>query len=77
MEVRYTFKKPDNLSTEQAAAAGIASLTAALGLVTGLGLEIPEPGQKIQEKEEWLIVLGGAASIGQIGIQACFASIYG
>lgn len=43
-----------------------------LGLVAGLGIKLPEPGTKTEEKDEWIIVLGGSGSVGAVAVQVLF-----
>ncbi|KAH8797733.1 chaperonin 10-like protein [Xylogone sp. PMI_703] len=69
MSEPITFKRPEIISVEQAATVGVAALTASLGLVTGAGLELAAPDNIERNTSEWLIILGGASSVGQFGIQ--------
>lgn len=43
--------------------------TAALGLFNGLKLKIPDPEALPQVKDEWVVILGGAGSVGQYAVQ--------
>lgn len=69
MDEHLTFKKPGNISVEEAATAGVGSLTASLGLVAGTHLKLPEHPPNAANASEWILVLGGAGSVGQYGIQ--------
>lgn len=46
-----------------------AQQTSSLCLLGGAGLELPEDGNKAQEKDEWVVVLGGSGNVGQFAIQ--------
>ncbi|CZR65166.1 related to oxidoreductase [Phialocephala subalpina] len=69
MESETAFRTPDNVSDDQAATLGVAFLTASLGVVTGLHLELPSPATSIPAKEAWIVILGGASAVGQAAIQ--------
>jgi NADPH:quinone reductase-like Zn-dependent oxidoreductase len=43
-----------------------------LGLVAGLDVKLPEPGTKAEEKDEWIIVLGGSGSVGAVAVQVLY-----
>ncbi len=44
--------------------------TASLGLLAGTGLELPAAGSgPVEQRDEWIIVLGGSGAVGQYGIQ--------
>lgn len=45
-----------------------------LGLVAGLDIKLPEPGTKAEEKDEWVIVLGGSGSVGALAVQVMQSS---
>ncbi|KAH6893528.1 chaperonin 10-like protein [Thelonectria olida] len=70
------FKKPPNLSLEEAATVGVGLLTSALSLISGLELSLPEAGTKVQEKDEWVVILGGSGSVGQFAVQIAKACGY-
>lgn len=46
-----------------------AQQTSSLCLLSGAGLELPADGNKVQEKDEWIVVLGGSGNVGQFAIQ--------
>ncbi|RDW64759.1 hypothetical protein BP6252_10410 [Coleophoma cylindrospora] len=75
MDEKLAFKKPGNISVEQAATLGVGLLTASLGLIAGLGIEFPAAGETLK-RDEWLIVLGGSGSVGQYAIQIASFSGY-
>ncbi|KAH6670926.1 chaperonin 10-like protein [Plectosphaerella plurivora] len=66
---RVYLKKPDNMSVEESATMGVGLLTAALGLLAGGKLDLPEVGATTKEKNEWVVVLGGSGCVGQYGVQ--------
>lgn len=43
--------------------------TASLGLFTGLRIPLPDPKALPEAKDEWILILGGAGSVGQYTIQ--------
>ncbi|KAH7330514.1 chaperonin 10-like protein [Rhexocercosporidium sp. MPI-PUGE-AT-0058] len=67
MDENITFKKPENISREQAATLGVGLLTACLGLVSGADVEFESTGEKVGE--EWVLILGAAGSVGQYAVQ--------
>lgn len=46
-----------------------AQQTSSLCLLGGAGLELPGDVNKSQEKDEWIVVLGGSGNVGQFAIQ--------
>jgi len=68
MDESLTFKKPANVTPEEAATLGVGILTASLGLISGLDLSFPSPGSA-PSFDEWVVVLGGSGSIGQNAVQ--------
>ncbi|KAL3423290.1 Zinc-type alcohol dehydrogenase-like protein C2E1P3.01-like protein 4 [Phlyctema vagabunda] len=68
MDEKLAFKRPGHISSESAATTGVASLTASLGLVSGMKLSLSEPKLK-SAHSEWIVILGGASSVGQFAIQ--------
>ena len=47
--------------------------TSAFGIIVGAKVPLPEPGAKVAEKDEWLIVLGGSGTVGHYAIQVCYS----
>jgi len=39
-----------------------------LELVVGLDIMLPDPGTKAEEKDEWIIILGGSGSVGAVAV---------
>lgn len=54
---------------QQGATLGVGTYTAALGLYDGLAVELPDPNVLPSIKDEWVVVLGGAGSVGQYAVQ--------
>jgi len=57
------------VSVEEAATIGVGSLTASLGLIVGTQIAFPNTPQESTDSAEWIVVLGGAASVGQYTVQ--------
>ena len=75
MDAHVTIPKPKNLSLVQAATIGVGIQTACLAVFDGLKLERPESGSA-SEKDEWVLVMGGASSVGKSAIQLARAAGY-
>ena len=76
MDARVTLPKPKNISLVEAATLGVASETACLGVFEGLKLPLPDPKRLPDPKDEWVIILGGASSVGRCAIQLAKACGY-
>ena len=74
MDAAVTIPKPKNLSLIQAATLGVGAQTACLGLFDGLGLELPST--KSSDKDEWVIIMGGASNVGKSAVQLGRAAGY-
>ena len=48
--------------------------TACLGIFNGLAIDIPDVKNLPAEKDEWVVILGGASSVGKYAVQVCYAS---
>lgn len=48
---------------------GAGEKTASLGLFIGLRIPLPDPKALPEPKDEWILILGGAGSVGQYAIQ--------
>ena len=69
-DARYAIRPPSSLSYNEASTLGGGGLTAVLGLVQGIGLEVPDDvAAEVKGKSEWVVVLGGGGSVGQYGVQ--------
>ncbi|KAK6506717.1 hypothetical protein TWF481_005176 [Arthrobotrys musiformis] len=71
-----TFKKPDRISSAEAATIGVGNQTAALGLWGGLNIAIPDPQNLPPISDEWVLVLGGGGSVGGYAVQLSKLSGY-
>ena len=69
MDAKLTLKIPKNLTFQQGATIGGGTYTASLGLFTGLHIKVPDLSSPILPKDEWIVIFGGAGSIGQYSIQ--------
>ena len=69
MDATLTVKFPKDLSFQQGATLGVGTYTACLGLFDGLKLKLPGPSTPMEPKEEWVVILGGAGSVGQYSVQ--------
>ncbi|KAF5990597.1 hypothetical protein FBULB1_75 [Fusarium bulbicola] len=63
------FKRGNNISLEDSCTIGACLLTSSICLLGGARLELPGDGNRAQEKDEWIVVLGGSGNVGQFAIQ--------
>jgi NADPH:quinone reductase-like Zn-dependent oxidoreductase len=75
-DAAVTLRKPENISLVEAVTLGVASETACLGLFDGLNITLPDPKNLPASKDEWVIILGGASSVGKAAIQLAKAAGY-
>ncbi len=75
MDAHVTIPKPSNLSLIQAATLGVGIQTACLAIFDGLKVERPQ-SSTASERDEWIVVLGGASSVGKNAIQLARAAGY-
>ncbi|KAK3368376.1 chaperonin 10-like protein [Podospora didyma] len=68
-EEDWTFKKGERVGLEEACTVGAGVLTAGLALIDGQGLKVPAPGTNAEQKDSWVIVMGGSGSVGQYACQ--------
>ena len=75
---RFAILPPSSLSFAQGATIGVGTKTACIGLLQGIGLALPEDAKSPLKtgKEEWVVVLGGAGSVGQYAVQIAKALGY-
>jgi NADPH:quinone reductase-like Zn-dependent oxidoreductase len=73
MDAPVTMPKPKNITIQQAATVGVGAETACLGIFNGLAVEVPGVDKLPPERDEWLVVLGGASSVGKFAIQIAAA----
>lgn len=76
MDARVTIPKPKNITLTEAATLGVGAETACLGLFEGLKIPFPDPKNLPPVSGEWVVVLGGASSVGKAAIQIAKASGY-
>ena len=78
MDDRFAIVPPSKLSYNEAATIGVGCQTACIGLLQGIKLALPDdPASPLKTGEkEWLVVLGGAGSVGQYSIQIASALGY-
>ncbi|KAH8647656.1 hypothetical protein BX600DRAFT_518086 [Xylariales sp. PMI_506] len=69
MDEDVTVKQVGKVTVENAPTIGVGLYTAALCLLKGLKLIPPTPGDRVEQKDEWIIVYGASGSVGQFGIQ--------
>lgn len=76
MDARVAIPKPGNISLVEAATLGVASETACLGIFQGLRISLPDPKHLPPRNHDWVVVLGGASSVGKCAIQLAKACGY-
>ncbi|EXJ71886.1 uncharacterized protein A1O5_04387 [Cladophialophora psammophila CBS 110553] len=76
MDAPVTIRKPKNISLVEAVTLGVGSETACLALFGGLGVPLPDPKDLPGPQDEWIVVLGGASSVGKSAIQLAKACGY-
>ncbi len=69
MDAKLTLRIPKKFSIQQGATLGVGTYTACLGIFQGLNISLPEEGSTPVQKEEWVVILGGAGSVGQYSVQ--------
>lgn len=71
MDDRYCIVPPNSLSYVDAASMGVGCETACIGLLQGIQLALPSDSASPTKTgaEEWVVVLGGAGSVGQYSVQ--------
>lgn len=76
MDSNLVLPIPKDLSFQQGATLGVGTYTACLGLLGGLKLKIPDSLDTTAERDEWVVILGGAGSVGQYSVQIAKALGY-
>ncbi|KAL9130127.1 MAG: hypothetical protein Q9217_001601 [Psora testacea] len=76
MDARLTLSIPKDLSFQQGATLGVGTYTACLGLHQGLKLNLSDASLPTPAKEDWVVILGGAGSVGQYSVQITKAMGY-
>ncbi|KAF2001804.1 GroES-like protein [Amniculicola lignicola CBS 123094] len=69
MDADVAFPKPKNITLPQAAATGVGVLTAFLGIFAGLKIPLVDPANLPAPTGEWVLVFGGASSVGKFAVQ--------
>ena len=75
MDANVAIPKPKNLSLVQAATLGVGVQTACLAVFDGLKVDRPGSGNASQ-KDDWILIMGGASSVGKCAIQLARAAGY-
>ncbi|KAF2183206.1 GroES-like protein [Zopfia rhizophila CBS 207.26] len=76
MDAQVTIPKPSNITFAQASTVGVGALTAFLGIFWGLKIPLLDPENFPGEKDEWVLVFGGASSVGKFAVQTLKACGY-
>ncbi|PQE23875.1 hypothetical protein CJF30_00008853 [Rutstroemia sp. NJR-2017a BBW] len=74
MDEELAFKRPGNISVEEAATVGVGLLTAAICLAEGNHISFPSSPANAGDDAEWFVVLGGTSSVGQYAIKIVLAA---
>jgi NADPH:quinone reductase-like Zn-dependent oxidoreductase len=69
MDAAVAIPKPENLNFAQAAATGAGILTAFEGVFDGLKVPLLDPKNLPEGKNEWVLVFGGASTVGKFAVQ--------
>jgi NADPH:quinone reductase-like Zn-dependent oxidoreductase len=69
MDSSVTLPVPEKITLAQASTIGAGAYTAGLGVFYGLQIPLPDLDTPPSEKDEWVLVLGGASSVGKFTIQ--------
>ena len=64
----YCIRIPVGMSFEDAATAGLSSMTVGQGLFQKMGLRLPGDGAP-REGQEWLLIYGGSTAAGTLAVQ--------
>lgn len=76
MDAAVAIPKPKSISLAEAATLGVAAETGCLAMFRGLQVKLPDPTNLPEEKDEWIVILGGATSVGKFTIQLARACGY-
>ena len=70
MDSSLTLPVPEKITLAQASTIGVCgSYTAGLGVFYCLDIPVPDPENLPLAKDEWVLVLGGASSVGKLTVQ--------
>ncbi|KAF2107453.1 chaperonin 10-like protein [Lophiotrema nucula] len=70
MDSQVTIPKPTNITLPQAATIGCGTTTAFLGVFDGLKVPLVDHENLPALRDEWVLVFGGASSVGKFAVQA-------
>ena len=76
MDAQVTFPNPKNITLAQSATIGSGSITAFSGIFDGLKIQLIDPENLPDPKDEWVLVFGGASSVGKCAVQTLKAAGY-
>jgi NADPH:quinone reductase-like Zn-dependent oxidoreductase len=76
MDANLTIPLPKKISFHEGSSVGVGSETACLGLFNGLKIKLPNPKSLPDARDEWILILGGAGSVGQYAVQLAKLSGY-
>jgi len=76
MDAVATIPKPKSLNFAQACATGVGILTAFEGVFNTLNLPLLDPENLPDGRDEWVLVFGGASTVGKFAVQALKLSGY-
>lgn len=76
MDARLALSIPRETSFQQGATLGVGTYTACLGLLDGLKPKIPRDLSSSIKRDKWVMVPGGAGSVGQYSVQIANALGY-
>ena len=78
MDAALTVPKPDNISIAESATLGGGTYTASLALFHGLKIPLPDTTAlpEPESKDEVIVILGGASSVGMAAVQIAYACGY-
>jgi NADPH:quinone reductase-like Zn-dependent oxidoreductase len=69
MDAALVLPVVSGMSLDKACTLGVATYTAGLGIFKELKLPVPTPGETPALKDEWILVFGGASSVGKAAVQ--------
>lgn len=76
MDAEVTIPKPSKITLPEAATAGVGILTAFLGIFDGLKIPLIDPENLPAPKDQWVLIFGGASSVGKAAVQTLKACGY-
>jgi NADPH:quinone reductase-like Zn-dependent oxidoreductase len=76
MDAALAIPKPKNINFAQASSAGGGVLTAFEGVFHAMKVPLLDPENLPEAKDEWVLVFGGASTVGKFTVQALKLSGY-